>query len=40
MVPRDLMRGFDRAIFLEPISKKWIRVQGKARFGEKAEHTR
>ena len=25
---------------LEPISKKWIRVQGKARFGEKAEHTR
>jgi hypothetical protein len=25
---------------LEPISKIWIRVQGKARFGEKAEHTR
>jgi len=25
---------------LEPISKMWIRVQGKARFGEKAQHTR
>jgi hypothetical protein len=25
---------------LEPISKMWIRIQGKARGGEKAEHTR
>jgi hypothetical protein len=25
---------------LEAISKKWIRVQGKARGGEKAQHTR
>ena len=24
----------------EPISKMWIRVHGKARSGEKAEHTR
>jgi hypothetical protein len=24
----------------EPISKMWIRVHGKARIGEKAEHTR
>jgi hypothetical protein len=24
---------------LEPIAKMWIRVQGKARFGEKAQHT-
>jgi hypothetical protein len=23
-----------------PISKMWIRVHGKARFGEKAQHTR
>jgi hypothetical protein len=28
------------AKILEPISKKKIRVQGKARDGEKAEHTR
>jgi hypothetical protein len=25
---------------VEAISKKWIRVQGKARGGEKAQHTR
>ncbi len=25
---------------LQAISKKWIRVQGKARGGEKAQHTR
>jgi hypothetical protein len=25
---------------LESISKMWIRVHGKARIGEKAEHTR
>lgn len=25
---------------IEPISKRWIRVQGKAQGGEKAEHTR
>ncbi len=27
-------------MLLEPISKMWIRVQGKARGGEKAQHTR
>ena len=29
-----------RGIVLERISKMWIRVQGKARGGEKAQHTR
>jgi len=28
------------ATLLELISKMWIRIHGKARFGEKAEHTR
>ena len=27
-------------VFLEPVSKLWIRVHSKARFGSKAEHTR
>jgi hypothetical protein len=29
-----------RSDMLEPVSKMWIRVQGKARNREKAEHTR
>ena len=33
-------KTFIREVKIEPISKMWIRVQGKARVGEKAEHTR
>jgi hypothetical protein len=31
---------FQITFLLEPVSKLWIRVHSKARFGSKAEHTR
>jgi hypothetical protein len=35
-----LCHGKNKLSGLEPISKMWIRVHGKAWFGEKAQHTR
>ena len=43
LIGREALLGNKRAIYgwkLQAISKKWIRVQGKAWGGEKAQHTR